>query len=200
MLRLIAAAAALAVSLIGAADASNLSNAQARKVLPSTDARTLAPVLRNAGYYPEIIEMEGRESIAIRHEGDVIMLRPRVCNPNCTGLLMVVVMEGSAPSQAINAYNQQTPATMAYTFSGATILSRYLIADHGITAGTFLVNLDVFNKTVRKWTQNRNSRNAMSVSLLSSLTPDDIDRDTEAFITAVRKRGELISGRVAADY
>jgi hypothetical protein len=62
------------------------------------------------------------------------------------------------------------------------------------------VNLDVFNKTVRKWTQNRNSRNAMSVSLLSSITPDDIDRDTEAFIGAVRERGELISGRVAADY
>jgi hypothetical protein len=200
MFRSIAVAAALAASFVGAADASSLSAATARKVLPSTDAQTLAPVLRNAGYFPEIIEMEGRETLAIRHEGDVIMLRPRVCNPTCTGLLMVVVMEGSAPSQAINSFNQQTPATMAYTFSGATVLSRYLIADHGITAGTFLVNLDVFNKTVRKWTSNRNSRNAMSVSLSSVATVGEYDPELQEFVEAVRDRGELISGRIERDY
>jgi hypothetical protein len=200
MFRTIAVAAALAASFIGIADASNLSAAMARKVLPSTDARTLAPVLRNAGYFPEIIEMEGRETIAIRHEGDVVMLRPRVCNPTCTGLLMVVVMEGSAPSQAINAYNQQTPATMAYTFSGATVLSRYLIADHGITAGTFLVNLDVFNKTVRKWTQNRNSRNALSVSLAGLASISEYDPELEDFVDAVRERRELVSGKFEKDY
>ena len=196
MLRIFVAAATLLTSLAFAQAA----NPRAMEVLSNTDVETIRPVLRNAGMRPETMDIEGRQAITIRDAGDRIILRPRVCNPQCTGLLMFVVLDGAAPANAINAYNQQTPATVAYTNGRSTILSRYLIADHGITEGTFLVNLEVFKQTVRKWTQNRDGRNALAVSLMSRSTIGEFDADTEALIREIENRPELISGRIINDY
>ncbi len=196
MFRFFVAAAALLTSW-GAAQAADQ---RTMEVLSNTNIETIRPVLRNAGMRPETMDIEGRPALAVRDSGDRVILRPRVCNPDCTGLLMFVVLDGAAPANAINSYNQQTPATVAYTNGRSTILSRYLIADHGITEGTFLVNLDVFKQTVRKWTQNRNGQNAMSVSLMSRSTIGDYDPDTEALIREIESRPELISGRIVNDY
>lgn len=196
MLRLIAAVAVLLSSFASA----QVSNHRATQVLTNTDVATIRPVLRNAGLRPESMEFDGREVIALRDGGDTVLLRPRVCNPQCTGLLLFVILEGTAPASAINRYNQETPATVAYTNGNATVLSRYLIADHGITEGTFLVNLDVFKQTVRKWTQSRNSRNALSVSLTNQPAVDSVNEDTEELLRLVQKRPDLLSGRIVQDY
>ncbi|NNU15282.1 hypothetical protein HK107_02945 [Parvularcula sp. ZS-1/3] len=196
MIRILAAACVLLTSFASA----EISASKAKEVLNDTNAATLGPVLRAQGLFPETLTIENREVLVVRQNGNVVMLRPRVCNPDCTGLLMYIVMEGAAPASSINAFNQQTPATVAYTNGQATVLSRYLIADHGITAGTFLVNLDVFSRTVSKWTQTRNARNAMSVSLLSSAPIDDYDPDTEALVREALRRPELLSGRIVSDY
>lgn len=196
MLRLLAAAALTLTSLAHAQSAGGRS----MEVLTNTNIETIRPVLRNAGLRPERMEFQGRDALVLQDNGDTVILHPRVCAPQCTGLLMLVLLEGAAPASAINAFNQQTPATVAYTSGNATILSRYLIADHGITEGTFLVNLDVFKQTVRKWTQSRNSRNAMSVSLMTRSVPAEVDAETEELLQFLRTRPDLVSGQIIQDY
>lgn len=196
MLKLIAAVILTAFASAHA----EISPAEARLILDNTNAATLLPVLRSAGYFPQTSTLQGDDVISIRFGNDVVLLRPRVCNEECRGLLMFVVIEGAAPAQVMNAFNQQTPATVAYTSGNATVLSRYLIADHGITAGSFLVNLDVFARTVQKWTRTRGAGKTLSVSLLSQSQAAGRDPEAEALIADVLTRPELVSGRIDSAY
>lgn len=194
MLRLVLLTAAL-LSAVSVASARNT-----KRVMTDTNIATIGPVLREAGLFPETITIEERDALVIREDGLVTILRPRVCTPDCRGLLMYVIINGTSPANAINAFNQQTPATMAYTSGNATVLSRYLIADHGITEGTFLVNLDVFRQTVGKWTAGRRARGAISVSLLDAQPFREPDQELEDLLKATSERPELVSGRIVADY
>ena len=196
MFRLFVAVAALMTSFASA----QIPPQRAMELMADTDVDTIRPVLRNAGLRPEQLDLEGHKTLALREGGDTILLRPRVCNPQCKGLLMFVVLEGSAPASTINAYDQRTPATVAYTNGNSTILSRYLIADHGITEGTFLANLEVFKQTVAVWTQNRSRNNALSVSLMSRAANEEADPEMDALLEEVARRPELISGRIAQEY
>jgi hypothetical protein len=195
MFRILAVAAALLTSTAAA----QLSDAQARKVLTDVNASTIAPVLRNAGMNPQTTTILGEDALVLKGGGMTTVLRPRVCNPNCVGLLVYTVVRGSAPADSLNAFNETTAPTSAYVHQGNTVLSRYLIADHGITAGTFLVNVAVFNSTVDKWLNNSRSAAALSVSLDGSM-PSDIDSETEAFLAEIAKRPDLMTERPADAY
>ncbi|GGY43247.1 YbjN domain-containing protein [Parvularcula lutaonensis] len=195
MFRILAILAAFAASVASAQIPAKL----ARTLLPDVSAETIRPVLRQQGLTPETQTISGRDVLVLRSDRHAIILQPRVCNPKCTGLLMITLMEGSAPSHLVNDFNQETPPTMAYTQNGATVLSRYLIADHGITAGTLLVNIGVFDETVRKWLSNQRA-SSLSVSLAEQGPAPEIDTETRELLSEIRRRPELISGRIQSAY
>ncbi|MEM9810162.1 MAG: hypothetical protein AAF788_02955 [Pseudomonadota bacterium] len=187
------AAAFIALFVFGSASADAQSRSQ-RRVLESVDAQVIAPVLRNAGFEVEQSTIADNESIVVRSGDTVVIMRPRVCNPTCTGLLMYSVIEGTAPSNTLNGFNEQTPPTSAFTSDGYTILSRYLIADYGITQGTFLTNVEVFQSSVEKWLGAPRSGdvNALSVSLAEQ-PKTGVEEDLSAYVGAITRRHELIS-------
>lgn len=195
MFRILAVLAAFAASTASA----QIPDKLAKKLLPDVSAETIRPILRQQGLVPETQTISGEDVLVLRSDRHSIILQPRVCNPDCTGLLMITLMEGSAPTHLVNGFNQQTPPTMAYTQNGATVLSRYLIADHGITAGTLLVNVGVFDETVRKWLSSRQV-SPLSVSLKDQAPAIEFDQETQALIGEIRRRPELISGRIQSDY
>ncbi|MEM1379137.1 MAG: hypothetical protein AAGH41_00780 [Pseudomonadota bacterium] len=166
-------------------------------ILPNTNVATLMPALSNAGLTPQRITVSGEESIVVRSGDIAILLRPTVCNPNCAGLLMYTLFEGAAAANTINSYNGNTPPTVAFTAQGNTILSRYLIADHGMTQGSFLVNVVVFDNTVAKWLDMSRRAVAQSVSLGPQGEPvkSNFQRETEEYLKEAMSRRELFSGR-----
>lgn len=165
------------------------------EILPNTNVATIAPVLRNAGMLPETITVGDSDSLVVRSGDLAIILRPTVCRPDCAGLLMYTLFEGTSPASMMNSFNERTPPTAAYTTQGNTVLSRYLIADHGITAGSFMVNLVVFDNTVSKWLQDRGRNMAQSVGLADPAPETNFSRETEAFLSEVMARPELFSGQ-----
>ena len=164
-----------------------------RKVMDDVNEQSVSKVVRNAGFIVEEATISGASSIVVRDGVTAVIMRPRVCDPDCSGLLMYAVIEGIAPPMAINGFNEQTPATSAFTSEGYTILSRYLIADYGITEGTFLTNLAVFQSTVEKWLGQSRAPSALSVSLDSNVPLAQEDFELRAYIDAVKSRPELLS-------
>ena len=198
MLRILFAALALVATASAQAD---VMTRTPRKVMNDVNEQTISKVVRNAGFIVEQATISGADSLIVRDGTTAVIMRPRVCDPNCAGLLMYAVIEGIAPSTAINGFNEQTPATSAFTSEGFTILSRYLIADYGITEGSFLTNLAVFQSTVEKWLgQPRASGpSALSVSLDPSAVPQaSEDLELRAYLDAVKARPELVSRDLGA--
>lgn len=168
-------------------------------VLTNVNAETIAPVFRNAGMRVEQTTISGNPALAIRDSGAVIILRPRVCAPDCKGLLMYAIFGGGASSSQMNAYNRETPATTVFTADGRTVLSRYLIADHGITEGTLMVNYNVFKGTLASWRQEK-QRNPVQAVALSLAWPQTEyaskdEADDDAFLEAALDRSDLINDR-----
>ena len=194
MLRKAIASLTLAVAATSAAAVA--STPDELKILPNTNLATIAPVLRNAGLTPQTITVNGEESLVIRSGEVSLILRPTVCRPECAGLLMYTLFEGDAPAAVMNSFNGRTPPTVAYTAQGNTVLSRYLIADHGMTTGSFLVNVMVFDNTVTKWLNDSRQTMARSVSLSAEpRTLSNFERETEAYLGEIMSRPELFSGR-----
>ncbi|MEM7740178.1 MAG: hypothetical protein AAF225_05200 [Pseudomonadota bacterium] len=166
-----------------------------RKVMSDVNHQTVSKVVHNAGFIVEQATISGADSLVVRDGSTAVIMRPRVCAPDCSGLLMYAVIDGIAPPMAINGFNEQTPATTAFTSEGYTILSRYLIADYGITEGTFLTNLAVFQSTVEKWLgqPRHGAPSALSVSLDAPVPQANEDLELRAYIDAVKGRPELIS-------
>ncbi|MEM9838827.1 MAG: YbjN domain-containing protein [Pseudomonadota bacterium] len=164
-------------------------------VIPNMNLETIAPVLRNAGLAPQTVTINGEDSLVVP-SGDVkLVFRPTVCNPDCAGLLMFSLFQGNAPSNLMNDFNSRTPPTAAYTAQGNTVLSRYLIADHGITTGSLMVNVMVFDNTVTKWLNDRSRTLARSVSVAEqNRIPSNFERETEDYLADMMSRRELYSG------
>jgi len=183
-----------------ALSAAAFSGAQAQvnpqQVVPNTNLGSIVPVLQLAGKTPESATMgDDTQVVVVRSGSNVIIMRPAVCNPNCAGLEMYAVLQGSSPASTMNDFNLKTPPTMVFNAGGNTVLRRYLIADHGMTAGSFLVNVNVFDNTMNKWRQTLNSSASMSVSLAEP-GPDAegaYEAENAEFLNAIMQRPELYS-------
>ncbi|MEO1657164.1 MAG: hypothetical protein AAFR65_05535 [Pseudomonadota bacterium] len=185
----------VALALFATASAqSDVMTRTPRKVMGDVNLQTVSKVVRNAGFVVEQATISGSDSLVVRDGVTAVIMRPRVCDPNCSGLLMYAVIDGIAPPMAINGFNEQTPATSAFTSEGYTILSRYLIADYGITEGSFLTNVAVFQSTVEKWLgQGTDAPSALSVSLNAPVPLADEDFELREYLDAVKARPELLS-------
>lgn len=197
-MRILITALAL-MSSFGAFSASALASDDMR-VLPNVSLDTIAPVLRNRGLTPKTIEVGGTQSLVVQSDDLQIIMRPTVCRPECTGLLLYTLFQGTAPAGLVNAYNEDTPPTVAYTAQGNTVLSRYLIADHGITEGSFIVNLVVFDNTVTKWMNSTTTSRAMSVSADAAMPATNLGRESEDYLRALMDRPDLFSGNASGDF
>ncbi|MEM0930261.1 MAG: hypothetical protein AAGI89_13320 [Pseudomonadota bacterium] len=186
----------VALALVATASAqADVMTRTPRKVMDDVNQQTVSKVVRNAGFIVEQATISGADSLVVRDGVTAVIMRPRVCDPNCSGLLMYAVIDGVAPPMAINGFNEQTPATSAFTSEGYTILSRYLIADYGITEGSFLTNLAVFQSTVEKWLgqPGGSGPSALSVSLGAPVPQASEDLELRAYLDAVKARPELLS-------
>lgn len=192
----------VAIALVATASAqADVMTRTPRKVMNDVNEQTVSKVVRNAGFIVEDATISGADSLIVRDGTTAVIMRPRVCDPNCSGLLMYAIIEGVAPPMAINGFNEQTPATSAFTSEGFTILSRYLIADYGITEGSFLTNLAVFQSTVEKWLgqPSASGPSALSVSLDPAAVPQaSEDLELRAYLDAVKARPELVSRDLGA--
>ncbi|MEE4208717.1 MAG: hypothetical protein V2I43_05575 [Parvularcula sp.] len=190
MFRIAAAAAACLLSSASAQIPAPL----AGEVLPNVDIATILPALQQMNLTTERTTLGGGDVLVVRQGNINIIMRPRVCNPECAGLLMYAIFEGTAPSGVLNAYNESTPPTTAFTSGGNTILSRYLIADYGITAGSFLVNVGVFESTVRNFIGASEQAAAQSVSL-GDQGQVQTDPANQAFLEEIASRREYFSSK-----
>ncbi|NRA29438.1 MAG: hypothetical protein HRU11_04175 [Parvularculaceae bacterium] len=167
-----------------------------QQIIPNTNMDSIMPVMRLAGLEPENGTIGEDTRVAIlRTATNVIVMRPAVCNPNCVGLEMYAVVQGTAPVSTINDFNMKTPPTMVFTAAGNTVLRRYLIADHGMTAGSFLVNVNVFDNTLNKWRQTLNSTASMSVSVEGPKLGSEAAFEAQniEFLDAILSRPDLYS-------
>lgn len=199
MFRIFTAAAAF---LTASAGAQTLDAATSQEVLPNFNAGPLVATLQQANLNPEIQTISGSEVLVLNSGNQKILLRPRVCNPGCAGLLMYSVMGGGASPSAITTYNANTPPTKAFQANGNVFLMRYLIADYGVTKGSLLVNIGVFDNTVAKWTETATGPIGLSVSvdLDDEIPAPDLDADITELFRETVKRPELITDQGQRGY
>lgn len=194
MIRILAAAAA---AFFATAAHAQLPDTIARQVLPNVDRDTLVPVLQSVGINPERVTLESGEALSLRTPSMTVILRPRVCNPQCAGLIMLSVVQGSGTADQLNAYNAFVPGSKAVRLpDGSVGVSRYLIADYGLVAGSFLIDLNVFANTVARWQQKNfplgNSAQSVSISL-SEPEFGEFDQEMQELVQDVLARPELWS-------
>ncbi|MEM9705300.1 MAG: hypothetical protein AAF850_04395 [Pseudomonadota bacterium] len=153
LLNISAAASALLVSTVANAQQGAVSNPYG--VLSNVDLVTLAPVITELGVPFEVTTLAGRQALRLNVNGAVVALRPRVCRGanggGCVGLEMMGFYSGVAPLDAANRYNDETPPSKAIVTDGGTVVHRYLIADYGLTRGSFAIDLQVFGSIVTKF-------------------------------------------------
>ena len=103
MLRTIFVALALVATASAQAD---VLTRTPRKVMNNVNQEAVSKVVRNAGFIVEQATISGAESLVVRDGTTAVIMRPRVCDPDCSGLLMYAVIDGVAPPMAINGFNE----------------------------------------------------------------------------------------------
>ncbi|GGY40032.1 hypothetical protein [Parvularcula lutaonensis] len=190
--------AAATAALLATSAQAQIPEPLASTKLPNVDRATLVPVLQQMGLRPETVTLESGEALAITTPSMTVILRPRVCNPDCAGLFMLSIVPDSGTADQINAYNSFVPGSKAVRLpNGSTAISRYLIADYGLIAGSFLIDLQVFANTVGRW-QQRNFPMGSNVQSVSLTEPGESQFDSEMqdLLDDVLERPELWSREV----
>lgn len=183
------------LAIFGTALSGALAQNAPQTIIANTNLDSIVPVLQLAGLTPQSGTIGGEAVAIVRSGSNVMVLRPTVCNPNCKGLQMFAQQQGTSPGGVINKYNAETPATTAYNLAGTTVLERYLIADHGMTEGSFLVNVNVFDNTINKWRRDSTQASKLSVSLNQpeANAESAYSAENKAFLEAFGRRGDLYS-------
>ncbi|MEM1409435.1 MAG: hypothetical protein AAGG79_01670 [Pseudomonadota bacterium] len=194
-MRFLLATFTLLAGLGATAFAAESSEAQ-RALIPNTNIESLRPVLQDAGLTPEQVTLGGgADSLVIRSNGLVMIMQPTVCSPDCAGLRMYALFGGTSAAPVMNNYNSSTPPTVVFSDGGNTVLSRYLIADHGMTVGSFIVNVKVFENTLRKWQTESDRAAAQSVGLSLDAPSAEVsyERENAELLGEMMRRPELYS-------
>lgn len=152
LLPLVAAVFVAATSFSAAAQSSGPASEQS--VLPNLDLEIVQLVLEEAGAYAELkySERDG-EYLFVIYEGRKAKFYPTACNDTgCGGMRMLAFLNDETDPQTVNRFNVSYAAITAIDVGGGKVgLQRYLIADHGITRGTLVVNVSTFFHMIELW-------------------------------------------------
>lgn len=159
----------------GAAAAAPIVSAPA-DVLPGTEAAAIAPVLAEAGFEISPVRLAGEDALLATAGDRKVILRPRVCaaDGRCRGLSMAARIVDRTSPAITNLFNDRYPAARAVAADDSVVLSRYLIADHGVTRGSLAADVSVFAGMVDVWWEFRDGLSARTVSFepLLETAPD----------------------------
>ncbi len=166
-------------------------------VVPNLALSNIQPVLQEAGFGAQVQVIQGEQMLRVTYNDFVMYMSARACRAdgNCAGLWMLAPLNDSASMTTINSFNQNSKPARATVVGTQVLLDRYLIADYGITRGSFLVNTAVMFGMIEQWFEFKASAQAQRVSF-TPLIPeigapgDATSRDHEF--------GELVSNLLAA--
>lgn len=133
-----------------------------RDLLASFAVSPVEKALKQMGHTPIVDRSVKPATLQITNKkhGAIIYLKPSCFPPEsgltgCPGLTIYTVSE-PVPLEKINDFNNVSLVATAQSITDAevgdrVILKRYLIADAGITYGSFLANLTAFEDSITNW-------------------------------------------------
>ena len=129
-----------------------------RELMNDLSFSQIDPVLRELGFSTHLVEQNGSYILVAQRNGRTIFFQPYVCEqaPSggtsiCKGLWMLTASNMPATAAEVDFFNKNQRPTRATLHQSITQLDRYLIADHGVTRGTFAVNVEVFVSSIDVW-------------------------------------------------
>ena len=159
-------------------------------VLANYNFETIRPVLTELGFSlsNQTLDNGTRYLRAQSSDGGVLLLEPRGCNANngCAGLYILALITGPSNLERANKFNDQVPYSKAiHIDDGRSVLSRYLIADYGTTAGSFAVNILVFKRSIGEWLEFDRSGISNTISYSGDDSTARRPGKNEAALTAI---------------
>lgn len=146
---LVSAAALIAAVGLGASASAQQDDvvSNARSLITQFDSSTVGPVLNELGVSWSVVQAEGETFIAANADGFKFGIMPTACtNGKCVGAYILTTFPQANPGrQLIESFNQSSRfSTVGAWENGTAYLSRYEIADYGITRGNLAVSIVVF--------------------------------------------------------
>ncbi|MGV6819471.1 MAG: hypothetical protein ACWA5T_03115 [Parvularcula sp.] len=175
MKSIFAAIAAFSLTVFGAgAQAQDVIN-NASGIIPSVSLSDIEPVLKEVGFETEIKTINNESLMVVRALGKTLVMFPKACQPDgsCAGLWMFAYLNGTSSLEAVNSFNQVAKPARASMVNNKVVLDRYLIADYGITRGSFIINVGVMAGMVDQWFQYSKIQGPVAVSFEPLIGPSD---------------------------
>ncbi len=125
-----------------------------KQMLERFDVTNVTGILTEMGLKNEVMAQDNGAAVirAVTNTGMVFVLYPVVCSEGarakCAGLELDVIFTADAPGASyatVNQFNREYALTKAFLSSrGEPVLSRYILADHGIARGNVVSNVTNF--------------------------------------------------------
>lgn len=122
-------------------------------IVDMTTENVLAP-LHEVGLEASIEKFDGQDAVAVTYNGRTGYLIPKACDEvKCDGLMMISVINPAQPAthEQISYFNAEMNAGNAVLSAGTLYLKKYVVADYGVTRGSFLIDVVVFLSMIDKW-------------------------------------------------
>lgn len=163
---LLSVASLVGASTVGSVAAAQPQIANPNQVLPNVGFQYIVPVLQEAGFNVQQVNLDNQTVLRVQSGNSVVIMYRRACqqNADCAGLWMLAFLNEGRPLPLLNRFNTVSKPARASILNGNVVLDRYLIADYGVTKGSFLVNVGVFFSMIDQWRQFAQNEGPVAVS------------------------------------
>lgn len=123
-------------------------------VILNMNFESIRPVLEEVGFEVQDEVVGQINALAVTYDGKKAFLQPTACNSgDCLGLVMTALLTPTnTPTQdQVTAFNVNLNAGNAVLSDGQLYLKNYVVADYGVTRGSFVIDVAVFISLIDNW-------------------------------------------------